>query len=111
MKANAAILPLLVSIFVFPVSQARGDSAGGEGDAHVSMAALAASATIGIYQALETASGIVSGTVVEAALLEEEEGKPVWEVKFVNADGEEVEVQVDAQTGIVLGEEEESCGY
>ena len=70
-------------------------------------AALAAAAKVTIEQAIKTATDKVQGKVIEAEL-ENEDGKLVWEVEIVRADGKVSELYVDAGTGaLVPGGEKE----
>ncbi len=70
-------------------------------------AALAAAAKVTIEQAIKTATDKVQGKVIEAEL-EKEDGKVVWEVEIVGADGKLSELYVDADTGVLVpgGEKE-----
>lgn len=70
-------------------------------------AALAAAAKVTIEQAIKTATDKVQGKVIEAEL-EKEDGKLVWEVEIVGADGKLSELYVDAGTGVLVpgGEQE-----
>lgn len=68
---------------------------------HARKAAIAepsSTATVTIHQAVDVASQMESGTVIEAKL-DEEDGKLVWEVEILKADGKEIEIHVDAHTG------------
>ncbi len=64
-------------------------------------AALAASATVTIDQAIKAATDKVPGKVIEAEL-EKENEKLVWEVEIVGADGKLSELYVDAATGALV---------
>ena len=57
-------------------------------------------------QAIEIALAEVPGAVQETEL-EREDGNQVYEIEIVNADGAEIEVAVDAQSGKVLDIEAE----
>ncbi len=61
-------------------------------------------AKVTIDQAIKTASEKVPGTVVEAEL-EKKHGKTVWEVEVLGADGNVMEVHIDAATGAVIDTE------
>ena len=65
---------------------------------------LAKDATVTIDQAIKTASEKVPGMVVEAEL-EKKHGKTVWEVEVLGADGNVMEVHIDAGTGAVIDTE------
>ena len=58
-------------------------------------------------QAIQTAKTKFPGQVVEAEL-EAENGALVYEVKVVSASGETQEIEIDAQSGEVLGSEIEN---
>ena len=67
----------------------------------------ATSAKISMEQAIQTAKTQFSGRVVEAEL-EAEDGTLVYEVKVLSASGETQEIEIDAQSGEVLGSEIEN---
>lgn len=67
---------------------------------------MAAAAKVTIHEALKTASGKVSGKVIEAEL-EKKHDKLIWEVEIVTADKKLMEVHIDAETGSVIDVEEE----
>ncbi|MET1411774.1 PepSY domain-containing protein [Roseibium sp. HPY-6] len=52
-------------------------------------------------RAIEIALAEVPGTVQETEL-EREDGKQVYEIEILTADGLEMEVEIDAETGAVL---------
>ena len=52
-------------------------------------------------KAIEIALAEVPGTVQETEL-EREDGKQVYEIEILTADGREMEVEIDAETGTVL---------
>ena len=75
-------------------------------------------------QTVATATGLTEAEVIEIALtevpgevveveFETEDGIDIYEVEILTADGEEMEVEIDANTGEVLEVEEErghDCG-
>ncbi|MBX3332705.1 MAG: PepSY domain-containing protein, partial [Nitrospira sp.] len=63
-------------------------------------------AKVTIDQAIKTASGKVSGKVVEAEL-EKKHNTLIWEVEIVTSDKKLMEVHIDAATGAVIDVEEE----
>jgi len=67
----------------------------------------ATSAKVSMEQAIQTAKTKFPGRVVEAEL-EAEDGALVYEVKVVSASGETQEIEIDAQSGEVLGSEIEN---
>ncbi|MDR4462970.1 MAG: PepSY domain-containing protein [Nitrospira sp.] len=67
---------------------------------------MAAAAKVTIDQAIKTASGKVSGKVVEAEL-EKKHNTLIWEVEIVTSDKKLMEVHIDAATGAVIDVEEE----
>ena len=69
-------------------------------------AEMAATAKVTIEQAIKAATDKVSGKVVEAEL-ETKHHKLVWEVEVVTAEKKVMEVHIDADTGAVIGVEEE----
>jgi len=71
-------------------------------------AEMAATAKVTIDQAVKTASEKVSGTVIEAEL-ERKRNKLVWEVEVVTAENKVMEVHIDADSGAVIGVEEEKA--
>lgn len=64
-------------------------------------AEMAAAAKVTIEQAIKTASGKVSGKVIEAEL-EKKHNKLAWEVEVVTADNKVMEVHIDAETGAII---------
>lgn len=71
-------------------------------------AEMAATAKVTIDQAVKTASEKVPGTVIEAEL-EKKHHKLVWEVEVVTAENKVMEVHIDADSGAVIGVEEEKA--
>jgi uncharacterized membrane protein YkoI len=67
---------------------------------------MAAKAKVTIDEAIKTASEKVPGKVVEAEL-EKKHNTLVWEVEGVTAENKVMEVHIDAETGAVIGVEEE----
>lgn len=68
--------------------------------AHSAQSAPAA-ANLDMAKAIEIALKEVPGTVQESEL-EKEDGKQVYEIEILTADGQEMEVEIDAETGAVL---------
>lgn len=66
----------------------------------------AVSAKVSIVEAITTASGKVSGAVVEAKL-EQKHDRLIWEVEVVTQEKQVMEVHIDAQTGTIIAVEEE----
>lgn len=76
-------------------------------------------------QTAATATGLTEAEVIEIALtevpgevveveFETENGDDIYEIEILTADGEEIEVEIDANTGEVLEIEEErdhDCGH
>lgn len=67
---------------------------------------LAEQATVSIQEAIDVATEAFPGKVVEAEL-EEEDGRPVYEIEIVGEDNKTMEFEIDAKTGKVLGKEQE----
>lgn len=62
--------------------------------------------TLDITQAIEIAKAEMPGLVIEAEL-DDDDGVQIYEVEIVNADGIEMEVEINADTGEVLKIEED----
>ena len=62
---------------------------------------MASRAKVTIEQAIKTASDKQPGRAIEAEL-EKKHGKAVWEVEVVTAEGNVMEVHVDADSGAVI---------
>ncbi|MBO6758996.1 MAG: PepSY domain-containing protein [Roseibium sp.] len=60
-----------------------------------------APAALSVTQAIEIALAEVPGAVQETEL-EREDGRQVYEIEILTADGVEMEVEIDANTGAVL---------
>lgn len=58
-------------------------------------------ATVGITQAVEAATGRVAGYVNQAEL-GDDDGKLIWEIAIVKTDGTLWDVEVDATTGAII---------
>ena len=67
---------------------------------------MVAKAKVTIDQAIKTATEKVSGKVVEAEL-EKKHNTLVWEVEVVTAENKVMEIHIDAESGAVIGVEEE----
>lgn len=61
-------------------------------------------AAISMEQAIKIAEQAVGGKATEAEF-ELEDGVAVYEIEFNRADGSEVEVYIDAQSGVILAQE------
>lgn len=66
----------------------------------------AAAAKVSIDEAITTARENVSGTVIEAEL-EQKHDRLIWEVEVLTPEKQVMEIHIDAQTGTVIGVEEE----
>ena len=62
--------------------------------------------TLSMIQAIEIANTEVPGIVLEAEL-ENEDGTTIYEIEIVNAEGLEMEVEINAESGEVLLVEED----
>lgn len=69
-----------------------------------------AAANLDMVQAIEIALKEVPGTVQETEL-EKEDGKQVYEIEILTADGQEMEVEIDAETGAILEIEADGDGH
>ncbi|MEX2493230.1 MAG: PepSY domain-containing protein [Nitrospirales bacterium] len=69
-----------------------------KGDKEKEKVELATTTKVTIAEAIKTVSEKFPGTIIEAEL-EKEDGKTVWEVEVVTANGELEKVYVDVQTG------------
>ncbi|MGZ8375530.1 MAG: PepSY domain-containing protein [Nitrospira sp.] len=87
---------------------AVGGTAYGDEKEKIGKAEMAATAKVTIDQAVKTASEKVPGTVIEAEL-ESKHHKLVWEVEVVTAEKKVMEVHIDADSGAVIGVEEEKA--
>ncbi|MBH0198918.1 MAG: PepSY domain-containing protein [Nitrospira sp.] len=101
MKSRSLIV--LAIALSLAAGTAYGDDNGKNGKAE-----MAAAAKVTIDQAVKTASEKVPGKIVEAEL-ETKHKKLVWEVEVVTADKKVMEVHIDADTGAVIGVEEEKA--
>lgn len=70
----------------------------------------AAAAKVTIHEALKTASGKVSGKVIEAEL-EKKASRLVWEVEVVTAEHKVMEVIIDADSGTVVNVSEQDLKH
>jgi uncharacterized membrane protein YkoI len=64
---------------------------------------LAAAATVSIEQAIRTGIAKQPGKVIEAEL-ERDEGRVVWDLEIVAADGSVAELSIDASSGAIVGD-------
>lgn len=62
--------------------------------------------TLDIVKAIEIAKAEVPGLVIEAEL-DDDDGVQIYEVEIVNANGIEMEVKINAETGEILEVEED----
>ncbi len=102
MTTRCLVPVLLMGSLLFVASPAWSDK-GKEKEGH--MAELIKDAKVTIDQAVKFATAKVQGTVVEAQL-EKKQGKTVWEVEVVGADGKVMELHIDAVSGDVVDTEE-----
>ncbi|MEP2979104.1 MAG: PepSY domain-containing protein [Lentilitoribacter sp.] len=65
--------------------------------------------TVSMIQAIEIANTQVPGIVLEAEL-ENEDGTTIYEIEIVKADGIEMEIEINAESGEVLTVEENDGG-
>ena len=103
MRKKSSIVCALAMLLLAPGTVIITDSAFGEEQSKIEMAA---SATITIDEAIKTASEKLAGKIIEAEL-ERKHDKLVWEVEVVTAEHKVMEVHIDAQTGVVIDIEEE----
>jgi len=82
------------------------DKGKGKKDESKEAVEMAAKAKVTIDQAIKTASEKVPGKVVEAEL-EKKHDTLVWEVEIVTAENKVMEIHIDAESGAVIGVEEE----
>lgn len=68
--------------------------------------ALTQAPTISMIQAIEIANTQVPGIVLEAEL-ENEDGTQIYEIEIINAQGTEMEIEINADSGEVLLVEED----
>ena len=72
-----------------------------EKDKTAEKGALAAAATVSIEQAVKTGIAKQPGKVIEAEL-EREDGRVVWDLEIVAADGSIAELSIDASSGAIV---------
>lgn len=65
----------------------------------------AAAAKVSIEEAITTAREKVSGTVIEVEL-EQKHDRLIWEIEVVTPEKQVKEINIDAQTGVVIDVEE-----
>ncbi len=102
-SSTVCALAVLLAAGTLAAGTAYGDDNGKNGKAD-----MAAAARVTINQAANTAVQKVPGKVVEAEL-EKKHNKLVWEVEVVTAENKVMEVHIDADTGAVIGVEEEKA--
>ena len=69
--------------------------------------ALMAKASVTLTQAKETILSANAGAVITGIQLEDENGTPVYSAMLVDANGQKIEVMVDAVTGTILPGEDQ----
>lgn len=74
-----------------------------EADEAAEKGALAAAATVSIEQAVQVGIATHPGKVIEAEL-EREEGRVVWDLEIVTADGSITELAIDASSGAIVAD-------
>jgi uncharacterized membrane protein YkoI len=109
MKRLVGITALAIGAMLVLNGPAWSDDKGkGKKDEVKETVEMAATAKVTIDQAIKTASEKVPGKVVEAEL-EMKHDKLVWEVEVVTAENKVMEVHIDAESGAVIGVEEEKA--
>jgi uncharacterized membrane protein YkoI len=97
-----------LGLFLAAGTLAVGGTAYADGKEKNGKTEMATAAKVTIDQAVKTASEKVPGTVIEAEL-EKKHHKLVWEVEVVTAENKVMEVHIDADSGAVIGVEEEKA--
>jgi len=87
-------------VIVAMAGQARSDSDKND------KADLAKAAKITVDQAIKTATEKTPGKVIEVEL-EKEDGKVLWEIEVVTAEGKVAKMHVDAESGAIIAKEHE----
>jgi len=105
MKRFLNTTTVLTSIAILSIS--AGLAIGHDGKDKDRESVQAMSAKVTMEEAIQTAKTKFPGRVVEAEL-ESEDGGLVYEVEIVSASGEEQEIEIDAQSGEILGSENEN---
>ncbi len=109
MKQLVGMLALAVGAMLVLNGPVWSDDKGkGKKDEVKETVAMAAKAKVTIDEAIKTASEKVPGKVVEAEL-EMKHDKIIWEVEVVTAENKLMEVHIDAESGAVIGVEEEKA--
>jgi hypothetical protein len=107
MKLRLGMMALAIGIVLVLNGPVWSDQKGkGKKDEVKETVEMAATAKVTIDQAIKTASEKVMGKVVEAEL-EKKHNTLVWEVEVVTAENKVMEVHIDAESGAVIGVEEE----
>lgn len=107
MKQLLGVLVLAIGVMLVLNGPAWSDQKGkGKKDEAKETVEMAATAKVTIDEAIKTASEKVPGKVVEAEL-EMKHDKIIWEVEVVTAENKVMEVHIDAESGAVIGVEEE----
>ena len=107
MKQLLGVMALAIGAVLVLNGPAWSDQKGkGKKDEAKETIEMAATAKVTIDQAIKTASEKVPGKVVEAEL-EKKHDALVWEVEVVTAENKVMEVHIDAESGAVIGVEEE----
>ncbi|MBI5854866.1 MAG: PepSY domain-containing protein [Nitrospirae bacterium] len=106
MKVRGMVTIFMVGVMLAGVGCAtKGLFGAKEADELKEAVEMASRAKVTIDQAIKTASDKQSGLVIEAEL-EKKHGKAVWEVEVVTAEGNVMEVHVDADSGAVIDVEQ-----
>ena len=109
MKQLVGMLAVAIGAVLVLNGPAWSDQKGkGKKDESKETVEMAATAKVTIDEAIKTASEKVPGKVVEAEL-EKKHGTLVWEVEVVTAENKVMEVHIDAESGAVIGVEEEKA--
>jgi uncharacterized membrane protein YkoI len=107
MKRLVGMTALAIGAMLVLNGPAWSDAKGkGKKDESKETVEMAAKAKVTIDEAIKTASEKVPGKVVEAEL-EKKHGTLVWEVEVVTEENKLMEVHIDAESGAVIGVEEE----
>jgi uncharacterized membrane protein YkoI len=106
-KQLLGVIVLAIGVMLVLNGPAWSDQKGkGKKDEAKETVEMAATAKVTIDQAIKTASEKVPGKVVEAEL-EKKHNTLVWEVEVVTAENKVMEIHIDAESGAVIGVEEE----
>lgn len=100
--------PLILSLAMLVLAVGAMTPAGSAFGKELSKVEMASMASVTIEDAIKTASGNVSGKVIEAEL-EEKHHTLVWEVEILTPDNKIMEVHIDAKTGALIDLEKEKA--